>query len=134
MIVIVDTPVWSEYYRRPSPRSEIVQSIRRLFAAGEASLLGCIRQEVLSGVKDPVQFDALRGLLRAVPDIRTHFGDYERASELSNTCRSRGIQGASTDFLVCAVAERLSAPIFTLDRDFEMFQRVLGIPLYPLTP
>jgi predicted nucleic acid-binding protein len=32
--------------------------------------------------------------------------------------------------LICAVAERLEAPIFTLDRDFEHYRDILGTELY----
>jgi len=53
-----------------------------------------------------------------------------RAAQMSNRCRSRGIAGAATDFLICAVAERRHWQIFTTDRDFEQYGKVLGLQLY----
>jgi predicted nucleic acid-binding protein len=56
--------------------------------------------------------------------------DYEAAAEMSNLCRSRGIQGSNTDFLICAVAKRLGASVYTLDRDFELFSSELAVTLH----
>jgi hypothetical protein len=56
--------------------------------------------------------------------------DFERAAEMTNQCLRVGIAGSSTDMLICAVAERLEAPVFTLDRDFERYRDILEIELY----
>ena len=46
----------------------------------------------------------------------------ELAAEFFNTCRSNGIQGSNTDFLLCAAATRRGYSIFTTDPDFENFR------------
>ena len=70
--------------------------------------------------------------LRAFPDIALTTADPERAAELFTSCRRRGIQGSNTDFLICAVAERLGAAVYTLDEDFPTFARVLPVRLHRL--
>ena len=130
MKVLVDTPVWSEFYRRAVPHQETHKAFRALVEAGEATILGPIRQEILSGLKDQRQFERLRTVLRSFRDGETVPIDFEYAASLCNQCRSHGIQGSNTDFLICAVSIRLSAPIFTLDRDFEEYARILPIRLY----
>ena len=55
--------------------------------------------------------------------------DHERAAQFFNRCRSRGVQGANTDFLICSVAVRLDCPILTTDKDFEAFAAHLPIEL-----
>lgn len=35
--------------------------------------------------------------------------------------KAKGVQGSNTDFLICAVANRLKFPIFTTDNDFKKF-------------
>jgi predicted nucleic acid-binding protein len=47
--------------------------------------------------------------------------DYELAAEFFNICRSKGIQGSNTDFLICAVAHRRSYSILSTDNDFQNF-------------
>ncbi len=93
-------------------------------------MLGAVRQELLVGIRPTDRFEALRIRLSAIPQLPTEVADYERAAAMSNTCRSAGVQGSPTDFLICAVSERVELPVFTLDRDFEAFARHLPIQLH----
>jgi predicted nucleic acid-binding protein len=45
-------------------------------------------------------------------------------------CRAKGVQGSNSDFLICAVAINHQLPVFTLDRDFEMYRRWLDFGVY----
>lgn len=49
----------------------------------------------------------------------------------NDRCRSKGIQGSSTDFLICAMAVRHDLLLFTDDRDFFSDKKVPPIRLYP---
>jgi hypothetical protein len=71
----------------------------------------------------------LKSALRSAPVERAH---YELAAYFFNTCRSRGIQGSNTDFLICAVASRRSISIFSIDRDFGAYEKMLDIRRHPL--
>jgi hypothetical protein len=93
-------------------------------------LIGAIRQELLSGIRDFRQFEALRQTLRGFPDVAMQKTDYEGGAEFSNRCRARGIQGSHVDFLLCAVAVRRSMSIFSADQDFKAFEQVLPIKLH----
>ena len=55
--------------------------------------------------------------------------DFEEAALFHNACRSKGLQGSHTDFLICAVAVRHGVPILTTDRDFAAFSDHLPIQL-----
>ena len=96
-------------------------------------MVGAVRQELLSGIRVTEQFRKLRGRLRAFPDVALSEADYEVAADCFNKCRSHGVQGSNTDFLLCAVALRLDAPIFTTDEDFPRFVRILRIKLHALS-
>ena len=129
MNVVVDTSVWSLALRRNTPNDAIaiVNILRDLIVDGRVVLLGAIRQEVLSGIRYLEQFMRLRDYLRAFPDLELTAEDYELAAEFFNTCRSNGVQGSNTDFLLCAVAHRRGYSILTTDKDFESFR--LHIPV-----
>ncbi len=129
MIVIVDTSIWSLAFRRNAPdeTANIIKDFRDLIANGQVALLGAIRQEILSGIRHIEQFERLREYLRAFPDLELTIADYELASEFFNTCRSSGVQGSNTDFLICASAVNRGYSIFTTDRDFDNFR--LHIPI-----
>lgn len=132
MSVLIDTSVWSQAFRRHSidGESDVIRELRELIADGNALMIGPVRQELLSGIKQPSQFEELRSRMRAFPDVRLESADHERAAEQFNTSRKHGIQGSNTDFLICAVAERLQVAIFTTDNDFVHFSSLLPIRLH----
>jgi predicted nucleic acid-binding protein len=66
----------------------------------------------------------------AVPDLDLETADFEEAAHCFNRCRSEGIQGSNTDFLMCAVASRRHLSIFTTDGDFREFGRVLPLTFH----
>lgn len=132
MKVVVDTSVWSLALRRNQIQEDLPQvlSLRELIADGRVALLGAIRQEVLSGIREIEQFVRLRDYLRAFPNLELVIDDYELAAEFYNSCRRSGIQGSNTDFLICAVAYRRSYSILTTDGDFALFGEQLPISLW----
>lgn len=130
MNILVDTSVWSLALRRADEVHPTGRVLREVILDGRAAIIGPIRQELLSGIKLKKQFDLLGARLQAFPDIVLESSDYEEAARFFNTCRSKGIQGSNTDFLICAVAARREIPIFTTDKDFGLFARFLPISLF----
>ncbi|MEE9166627.1 MAG: PIN domain-containing protein [Candidatus Neomarinimicrobiota bacterium] len=131
MKVLVDTSVWSSVLRRKTSSDDVITvEFRGLVEELRARMIGPIRQEILSGILTYSHFEVVRDHLRAFWDLDMITLDYERAAEFFNICRSKGIQGSNTDFLICAVSERHNVPIFTTDKDFEYFVRYLPIRLH----
>lgn len=130
MKVIVDTSIWSLAFRRHKKQTNSqTEILREVIADGRATLLGVVRQEVLSGIRYTKQFERLKDDLRAFPDLALEIEDFELAVNFFNVCRKKGIQGANTDFLICAVASRRSYEILTTDKDFDGFSQYLPIVL-----
>jgi predicted nucleic acid-binding protein len=135
MMVLVDTPVWSlALRRRPEDISDrdqqLTQALAELIREGRAQLLGPIRQELLSGIREETQFRKLRDYLRAFQEPPLEPADYEEAAQMNNRCRARGIAGSAVDFLVCAAAHRRTWTILTTDRDFQNYASVLPLRLH----
>jgi predicted nucleic acid-binding protein len=134
--VLVDTSVWSQALRRqkqeivPNTSLQVVQRLGSLIEDGRVAMLGPIRQELLSGIKTQAQFESLRQILSAFPDEKLDAEDYEMAANSFNACRQLGIQGSNTDFLICAVSLAKKWPIFSLDKDFERYQKCLPLILF----
>jgi len=129
--VLVDTCVWSQALRRRNPTpNQWTRSLAELVSEGRAAIIGPIRQEILSGIRESAQFQRLRDTLRHFPDPELLSSDYERAAEMLNLCRRSGIQGSNTDFLICAYAERHDLLILTMDKDFDAFATVFPIRLF----
>jgi predicted nucleic acid-binding protein len=90
-------------------------------------MIGPIRQEILSGIRSESQFKKLQKHLKSFPDLPILSEDYVTASSFFNLCRSKGIQGSNTDFLICSVAVRNKFSIYTTDKDFELFSKHIHI-------
>ena len=58
--VIVDTCIWSEVFRQNSPDREIQSRMKELMLDLRVIMLGSIRQELLSGIKDEARLVAYR--------------------------------------------------------------------------
>ena len=130
MKIIVDTSIWSLALRRKKRQSfSEIKILESLIDNQKICMLGPIRQEILSGIKENKQFVQLRDILSAFDDFPLTTKDYERAAEFYNICRSKGIQGSNTDFLICAVSSNNHFPIFTSDKDFEIYSKHLPITL-----
>lgn len=132
MHVIVDTNIWSLALRRTKAQlsvreSALAATLAELVREGRAKLIGPIRQEVLSGVRETAQFSRLRGHLQAFPDEPLATEDFEYADECNNRCRSKGISGSHMDFLICAVALRRGWQVFTTDPNFDSYASVLAM-------
>ena len=132
MKVLVDTSVWSLALRRRAPSHRAVDELRRLVAAGRAAIVGPIRQELLSGVREAAAFDQLRDRLASFPDEGLDTGDYERAARYFNACRAKGVQGSNTDFLLCAVSFGRRMPLLTTDDDFARYAKVIPLVLHAI--
>ncbi len=135
MNVLVDTPVWSLALRRkpadlnPLER-RLIEALAELVREGRVQLVGPVRQELLSGIREEAQFRRLRDYLRAFPEQVLAAEDYEEAAQMNDRCRNRGVAGSAVDFLICAAAQRRGWSILTTDRDFQNYAAVLPLRLY----
>ncbi|HSY98389.1 MAG TPA: PIN domain-containing protein [Terriglobales bacterium] len=138
MLVLVDTPIWSLALRRTdaglnSREQRFTQALRELIQDGRAQLVGPVRQELLSGLREEGSFKKLRDQLRAFEQASLGVADYEEAAQLNNQCRARGIAGSAIDFLICATALRRGWQVFTTDDDFLRYSTVFPLRLYKVT-
>jgi hypothetical protein len=131
-LILIDTCVWSLALRGKSTRNkEIAAELSKIIDQGSVMIIGPVRQELLSGYSDRNQYLKLKQKLDYFPNQPVIDDDYILAAEYSNTCRAKGIQGSHTDFLICAVATRVKAAIFTTDKDFQHYKLHLPVVLHP---
>jgi predicted nucleic acid-binding protein len=128
--VIVDTDVWSEALRKKNGKtSAYVDELVDLIQEGRIEMIGPIRMEVLSGIRDQKTFDAFAANLAAFVDRAIPSEVYVLAAKFFNLCRSKGVQGSNTDFLICACAVYWSIPILSKDKDYLLYKKHLPIEI-----
>ena len=131
MHVLVDTCIWSLVLRRNQTiPNEYRDQLSQLIEENRVKIIGSIRQEILSGIREAPQFQRLKQHLAAFPDLLLQSADYEKAAEFSNIARQQGIQGSAIDYLICAVSHSHHLAIYTTDLDFSNYAKCLPIKLY----
>ena len=130
MKALVDTDVWSEAFRRKrSDQSEYVLELTDLIQEGRVEIIGPIRMEILSGIRETDRFAIFAERLSAFPDKPIESETYVMAARYYNLCRSKGIQGSNTDFLICACSVFWNIPILSKDKDYERYQKYMPIEI-----
>jgi predicted nucleic acid-binding protein len=133
--VLVDTSIWSLAFRRKKESKSlrhtiIINELKELINETRAVIIGPIRQEILSGISDEKQYLSLKEKLKAFDDVGIRQSDFELAAEFYNSCRKKGVQGSHIDFLICAVAFQNNFLIFTDDKDFDLYSKILAVKLH----
>lgn len=129
MKVLVDTCIWSQVLRHKNPNKELSKKLQDLINDARISIIGPIRQELLSGISNIKQFNQLKELISSFEDTPLETHHFVMAAEFTNICRKQGIQGSTIDLLICAVAYLENFIIFTSDKDFENYKKYLSIKL-----
>jgi predicted nucleic acid-binding protein len=131
MKFLVDTCVWSLALRRRnasrmSPEERrLVSDLRDGIQVSNAAIIGPVRQEVLSGIRDRAQFTKTQGLLEPFADEAMIPEDFVEAARLFNVCQDHGVVCGAVDILICAVAARLEYGILTNDSGLARCAEVL---------
>ncbi len=129
-MVVVDTSVFSLFLRRDQTlEDEYLDLFLELFEKNQIVLLGVVCQELLSGIRHQAQFDRLADILNGFHIVYADKEDHLEAARYYNLCRSKGIQGSSIDFLICAMSSQRDHHILTLDEDFVHYAKHLPISL-----
>jgi predicted nucleic acid-binding protein len=135
--VLVDRCVWSLALRRRAEHrstkdTAVVEALNAAIERGSVKIIGIVRQELLSGIKTKQQFENLREILDAFPDVEIAPRDYIEAAKLGNACLAKGVAPSVVDMLLCAVANRQGWEIFTTDPDFERYSKILEVRLHSI--
>jgi len=63
-MILVDTCIWSEALRKKkSNRPDVIDKLTEIINTNQAHIIGPIRQELLSGVKEKKTFNSLKNKL-----------------------------------------------------------------------
>jgi hypothetical protein len=75
-------------------KAELVQAIQH----GKVAMLGLLRQELLSGIKEKAQFDRVKAALDPYLDEPINTADHEYAARVYNECRNQAFRPARSIF------------------------------------
>jgi hypothetical protein len=130
-VVLVDTSVWIEAFRKP-PRIDLA----RLVDPDEIVSCLPVYQEVLQGFREEGAFRVAREAMSAMPMIESPLRKelFEEAAGIYRAARRAGLTiRSSTDCLIAACALRHHVEVLHLDRDFGAIAKVTALQVRSAT-
>ena len=124
-MVLVDTSVWVEFFRKPS-RLDLEETLD----TDEIATCLPIVQEVLQGFRDERAFRLAREAMLSFPVVESPLRSEVviEAASLYRAARRAGLTVRSgTDCLIAACALRNGLAVLHHDRDFDLRGRVSGL-------
>jgi predicted nucleic acid-binding protein len=121
-VVLVDTSVWVEFFRRPSRID-----LPTIVDLDEVVTCLPVLQEVLQGFREQAAFTLARESMLALPMVEAPLGQeiFEDAVGLYRRARAAGFTvRSSVDCLVAACALRNGLTLLHHDRDYDLLARV----------
>lgn len=134
MIVLVDTSVWAEYFRRRSRLSaEQLTQLDELIGDDRVVIVHPIRAEILSGQVKKTREAEVRAALSALTSIDLDWNDadtWDEVARCAQEARQAGIPSAGlVDRMIVLAAEHAGATIWSLDEPLRGLAAGRGVAL-----
>ena len=127
MPTVLDTSVWIDFFR--GTVTPEVRLLEQVIHQGQAIVGDLILCEILQGISDERQFDAVRNHLAAFP-VLPMAGSYIAVQSAINyrSLRRRGYTVRKTiDCLIATFCIENDLALLHNDRDFDAFEQLLGL-------
>lgn len=121
--VIPDLDAWVRAFGRLDPDPRAVHAFRELARARRVLTLGWICQDLLAGLDDERQAARMAAILSGYPEVVLRPDDHFLAAGLTRRWRRSGVALPGRAALLWAVAERIGAGIWSLDRRWQDWER-----------
>jgi len=124
-MILIDTSTWIDFLRRhgdPVTKSRVAAYIEM----EEAAYCGPVEFELLTGAK-PRELADVRAALRFSTLLEFPRTCWQRAAEIEQTLRKRGVTVPRDDIFVMAAALHHNVPVFSHDPHFPLMRDKGGI-------
>jgi predicted nucleic acid-binding protein len=124
-VVLVDTSVWIEVFRRPAR-----VSLEAFVDFDDVATCLPVVQEVVQGFRDEAAYNRARAAMLALPivDNPMHEEVYLRAADLYRAARRAGLTVRSgVDCLIAASAIRHQLEVLHHDRDYDAIAKISSL-------
>jgi len=124
--VLVDSSAWIDFLRG---RPEAVKRVDSLLADDLAATTGPIAAEVTSGSRTRVEFEELRAMFAALPQVGAPHDLWARVAESRFSLARQGVQANLVDLAIAVTASSSGCRLLTRDRDFVAIARAAAVDL-----
>jgi predicted nucleic acid-binding protein len=122
MALLADTSVWSLALRRDTPKRDgEVEVLRSALVGGEEVVVtGLVLLELLRGKVPKNTREAILGAFDLLTFVEPSRDDHVAAADLSNVCRTNGVQLATVDALLAQLCIANDLVLLSTDTDFRL--------------
>ena len=124
-MILVDTSVWIEVFRKQRPFD-----LESQVAFDEVVICLPIIQEILQGIRDEASYRVARDALLSMPVLESPMGEdvFTEAAQLFRSARRAGLTiRSSVDCLIAACAIRHDIAVLHSDRDFTALTKISAL-------
>ena len=126
-MTLLDTSVWIEFLRRTGSR-EIKGRVAAYIESGEAAHCGPVRLELYAGARDAEIADVRAALALSVL-LDFPCDCWDRAGQIENLLRRKGVTVPRDDVLVAAAALHHGVAVYAADAHFQTMRDSGHLPL-----
>jgi predicted nucleic acid-binding protein len=126
MPTIVDTSVWIDFFRGvDTPQVDTLGSLLR---KGTVAVGDIILSEILQGIRSDSEFNHVRNHFRKIPVYSMGGRDLAvRSARNFRRLRLKGYTVKTVDSFIATFCIESGLPLLHNDRDFDLFQKQLGL-------
>ena len=135
-MILLDTSVLSLAYRRRTPpqgdrEMQVRDTFARLIAVNRPlAVPGIVVQELLAGIRTPLQFEVVLADLRSFHVMLATEEDHLAAARIMSACAASGVVAKNLDCLIAAQAVLSGGELYTTDTDFDRIATVCALGLF----
>lgn len=119
--VLVDTSVWSEFFRGDTP---VAGTLVGLLEADRVVTTGVVIYEIAQGIRSTKEKLRITALLSDLTYIEMTRELWESAGATARSLRERGVTLPVSDILLAAIALKRDLTLLTLDTHFDSIPEV----------
>ncbi|PPD50217.1 MAG: VapC toxin family PIN domain ribonuclease [Methylobacter sp.] len=129
-MVLIDTSVWIDFFRQPTPTDHVIK-LKTALNFEEVAICDVILMELLQGIRDENQYSLTKEYLLDLPCLPINQSTYLAAAQIYRNLRSRGITiRKSIDCVIAAVALENHCKLLHHDRDFDFIAQHFPLETY----
>ncbi len=127
--VLIDTPVWQDYFRKEEPT---YREVNLLMDAGRACCLGFIVAELLYNSETEEETKVFRDFMRIFPILQERSGleAWVDAAHLAFRLRRRGKILSLRDCYIAVMAKSNEVLLYTKNSELSQARRMIGLKLF----
>ena len=126
--ILVDTSVWVKFFRFSDSRESA--HLDSLLQSRGVRICAPIHAEILSGAKNEHERARLQTLFSAGELLPLPENIWDEVSELRFKLARKGHQTSLIDLIIACTSAHHAAPLWSLDKDFELIGEELRFPRY----